>query len=331
MSRRVLIPPSLPRSLPIGGGNLARAIWDFSGATMGTYWKARVVECTTLARPDAKKIITHALGLVVARMSPWETDSDLGRYRAAPRDSWVSISTETFVVLSRALEVAALTEGRYDPTIGRLTDALGFGPSGKEHVVALDSSVAQIARTHSGYARVTLDTTRCAVFQPGGMELDLCSIAKGYAVDLAIEKLRTAGVESCFVEIGGEARGVGCKPDGQPWWCLIEPPPIAGHALTSIVAAACDLALATSGNSLRPHIVNPRADESIEPTLESVTVLAPTCMEADVWATALFVLGAEAGATFAQTHGLAAMFVENLPAHGHRERWSPQFAAFLAE
>lgn len=326
----MLIPPTLPASLPIGGGHAARAVWDFNGTTMGTYWRAHVVESDFVSSGRARRIVCDALAAVVARMSPWEPHSDLGYYRSAAAGSWVPLSADTFKVLSRALEVAALTGGRYDPTIGRLTDTLGFGPTDPARAAPPGSPPALRARSATGFTRIALDPVKQAVWQPGGLQLDLCSIAKGYAVDLAIEQLAAAGMRSCFVEIGGEARGRGCKPHGQPWWCEIERPPLAGHGLPPTVAAACDLALATSGNTLRRHIVNPLPGETIEPTLETVTVLASTCMEADVMATALFLLGAEAGAKFANAHGIAALFVEHFPAQGHRERWTPRFADFLA-
>ncbi len=337
MSRRVLIPPALPRSLPIGGGHLACAIWDFSGATMGTTWRARVVQPDGLTTEAVGTLLRESIAFVVARMSPWESASDLGRFRAAAPGTWVPLHAATFTVLRRALEVAALTGGRYDPTIGRLTDALGFGPTDPAAAALPGSPAEAAARADTGYTRVPLDPERLAVFQPGGLQLDLCSIAKGYAVDLALERLASAGVHSCFVEIGGEARGRGCKPDGQPWWCLIEPPAAQGHGLPGMVAAACDLALATSGNTLRRrslpdgelgHIISPLPEHPVDPVLESVTVTAATCMEADVFATALFLLGAERGVAFAADHGLSALFVERLPS-GHRESWSPNFAELL--
>lgn len=176
------------------------------------------------------------------------------------------------------------------------------------------------------------------MLQPGGFQLDLCSIAKGYAADLAVERLQAAGVEACFIEIGGEARCLGCKPDGHPWWCLVASPRAAGHGLPTNVVA-CDLALATSGNSLRHrvlpdgelgHIVNPLPDGRLDPLLESVTILAPTCQKADVFATALFLLGTEEGCAFARTHDIAALFVHRTPAGTYAERWSPRFADFLA-
>ncbi len=339
MSRRVLIPPTLPRSLPLGGGHAARAIWDFGGTTMGTYWRARVVEPDRLTRDDAEKIVRDTLAFVVARMSPWEPDSDLSRFRSARAGEWTPLDPHTFRVLSRALEIAELTYGHYDPTIGRLTDALGFGPGDPALAVLPDSPRATEARALIHHRRVQLDPARHAVLQPGGVQLDLCSIAKGYAVDLVIERLQSADTLSCFVEIGGESRGIGCKPDGQPWWCRLESSADAARTLPPTVAAACDLAIATSGNTLRKrllpdgrelgHIVDPLRNDPPSPTLESVTVLAPTCIDADAFATALFLLGSREGCRFAEQHDLAALFVERTPPAGYREHWSPRFAAFL--
>lgn len=339
MERRILVPPRLPANLPLGGGHAARAIWDFAGTSMGTYWRARVVEPDTRSRSEVQDLIHTALATVVACMSPWEPDSDLGRYRVAAAESWVPLRPSTAIVLQRALEVAALTGGRYDPTIGRLTDVLGFGPSEPADAVRPGSPAAERARDTIGHTRVRIAPATAAVFQPGGVQLDLCSIAKGYAVDLAVERLLAAGVRSCFVEIGGEARGHGCKPDGQPWWCQIEPPACAAPDVPVTLAAACGLALATSGNTLRKrflpegelgHIVNPLPGHALPAGLESVTVLAPTCMEADVFATALFLLGPDEGRTLAANLNLAALFVERSEDRTYREQWSPRFADFLA-
>ncbi len=346
MERRILIPPRLPAELPLGGGHAARAVWDLAGATMGTYWRARVVEAEGLTPQRAEAVLAEALATVVAAMSPWEPASDLARYRAAAAGTWAPLGEHTCRVLARALEVAALTGGRYDPTIGRLTDALGFGPAGEAGAAAPGSPEAERARAATGHARAALDAPGRRVYQPGGYALDLCSIAKGYAIDLALARLAAAGARSCFLEIGGEARGRGCKPDGQPWWCLLEPPaPDCG--LPRTIAAASDLALATSGNARRTralpggplgHLLNPLPAEPLPPGLETVTVLAPTCMEADVWATALFLLGPERGLALATAQGLAALFVERAPGSGsdeatgrgtYRERWSPGFAEYL--
>lgn len=339
VERRVLVPPNLPATLRRPGALGARAIWDFNGTTMGTHWRARVVECEALRRHEAEALIHDALATVVRCMSPWESESDLGRYRIACPNTWVPVCEHTLIVLRRAHEVAAITQGAYDPTIGRLTDALGFGPADPVRAVLPESHDAEIARSFTGYQRVRIDPASMTVFQPGGFELDLCSIAKGYAVDLAIDRLAAAGADSSFLEIGGEARGVGCKPDGQPWWCRIEPPAKAGAGYPVTVAAACGLALATSGNALRKrmlpegelgHIVNPLPGGALPPGMESVTVLAPSCMEADAFATALYVLGPEEGIPLADSLGLAALFVSRQADGGFRECWSRSFEAYLS-
>ncbi len=338
MERRVLIPPVLPSALPIGGGHAARAIWDFNGTTMGTYWRARVVECHVLQPDRAEAIIRDALTTVVDCLSPWEPASDLGRYRRAAPGRWVSFGPHTLSVLPRALEIAALTHGAYDPTIGRLTDVLGFGPSDPASAVLPGSREEALARESVGYTRIQVRTADASVLQPGGVQLDLCSIAKGYAVDLVIERLAAAGVVACFVEIGGDARGIGCKPDGQPWWCLIEPPAQADANLPETVAAACDLALATSGNALRRrrfadgeigHILHPLPGRTLSAGLESVTVLARTCMEADAFATALFVLGPDEGGRLAEALGLAVLFRERQAGGACSERWTERYAEYL--
>ncbi len=306
---------------------------------MGTHWLARVVAPPSVAPLDLERTIIAALDCVVGCMSPWESPSDLARFRAAAPNTWVRISAETYRVLDRALCLADLTAGLYQPAIGRLADVLGFGPSEPTLAVGLDSPAAHAARAVADHASLRLDPIASAVFQPGGFVLDLCSIAKGYAVDLIVERLAAIGVEACFVEIGGEARGMGCRPDGKPWWCLVAPPRAVGHGLPTTVVAACDLAVATSGNTLRRrllpdglelgHILAPRGDAPLDPTLESVTVLAPDCMDADAYATALYLLGIEAGLAFARRHDLAALFVEKTVEGLWREHMSPRLADYL--
>ncbi|BET69089.1 FAD:protein FMN transferase [Opitutales bacterium ASA1] len=338
MENRVLVPPAPSVVLPVGVGACMREVVAFTGLTMGTTWRASVVLPFDVKAHDVERWIVETLEDVVARMSPWVYASDLARFRRASPGSWVPLGADTLRVLQRALEIAALTDGVYDPTIGRLVDVLGFGPGGKNAAHDPGSLAAQRARAEVGFRRVRVDAVGRRVYKPAGVELDLCSIAKGFGVDRVIERLGEAGVESCFVEIGGEARGRGCKPDGQPWWCAIESPRNLGDGWAPMVLAACGVAVATSGNGLRRracahgsigHIVDPRLQRPRGDVLETVTVLATTCMEADAWATALFLLGPERGMEAAEAQGLAALFVSAIGCEGPRERWTRAFAAYL--
>ncbi|MCF3649287.1 FAD:protein FMN transferase [Synoicihabitans lomoniglobus] len=313
--RRVLIPPQLPPARQLGRGALGLPVWSLTGETMGTHWRARVIarpSNTTDDKADARGVITTALDRVVALMSPWETSSDLGRFAAAPAGARVTLARETSLVLDRALAVARLTDGAYDPSLGTVIDLLGFGPTDPSRRHDPDHPTVKAARHAAGFDRLDFNPTTHTVRQPGGVRLDLCSIAKGYAVDLASDALHRVGWTNHFIEIGGDARGRGCKADGQPWWCALDP--VSGAPET--VAALFDHAVATSGNTHHffnhpsgrvGHIVPRVAPDPASPATETiVTVLAPACIDADVWATALHLLGPDLGRDLAESHQLAA-------------------------
>ena len=156
--------------------------------------------------------------------------------------------------------------------------------------------------------------------QPGGVQLDLSAVAKGYGVDRLAFYLKSQGVQHYLVEVGGELRGAGLKPDGQPWWVVLEQVPGAdgAEAADELVLALHGLSVATSGDYRRyferdgrrySHTIDPRNGVPIANDLASVTVVHPQCMAADAWSTALTVLGAEQGLRLAERLGLAARFV----------------------
>ncbi len=160
-----------------------------------------------------------------------------------------------------------------------------------------------------------LDLANFRAYQPGGVTLDLSSIAKGYAVDLCAERLREMGVPSFLMEIGGEFVGQGVKPDGQPWWVELELSDLApapGEPAGTDVALV-NLAVATSGDFVRrrdgvSHIIDGRTGATLDQTLSGVAVLHASAMEADGWATALFALGLAHGLAMADAQGLAVVF-----------------------
>jgi thiamine biosynthesis lipoprotein len=152
----------------------------------------------------------------------------------------------------------------------------------------------------------------------------------------AAAALERAGVKSCLVEVGGELRGTGAKPDGQPWWVELERAPTANDALRTVVALH-DLAVATSGDYRRffdhdgrryAHTLDPASGAPSDHGVVSVTVLAKTCMDADAWATALTVMGPDAALAFATAHDLPALIVSKA-AKGLEERLSPALQAML--
>ncbi len=299
-----------------------------AGATMGTTWSARLALPAGVDEAMARRAIQSALDEVVAQMSHWEDATAITRYNRASV-GWQALPAGMLEVLDCGLEVARLTDGAYDPTLGALVQAWGFGPHQRAYEPPA-SAALDAARARGGWQRVRRDG--CHAWQDGGVLLDFSSIAKGYGVDCAARALQALGVADFLLEAGGELRAQGLRPDGLPWRVAIEWPDGGGHADYVVLDRQ---AIATSGDYRRyfqhagkrhSHTLDPRSGQPVDNGVASVTVLHASCMQADAWATALTVLGAEAGLRMANAQGLAALFLIR-GVHGLEPRASQAFVA----
>ncbi len=257
--------------------------------------------------------IQAALDCVVDQMSTWEPDSVISTLnRAEP--GWYQIPAEFFHVLGRALQIAEQSGGAYDPTMGRLTDLWGFGPKGPVQEPPAHAEIAAALST-AGWRRTALNEPLRGVWQPGGMQFDLSSIAKGYGADEIARVLDEHGAEHYLVELGGELKAKGRNPQGTQWALDIETP---GHASSGFPLTLTDCAIATSGDYRRcfhhhgqryAHTLDPRTGRPLQQALESVSVLHAQCMVADGLATALLCLGLEEGLAHARRHKIPALFM----------------------
>jgi thiamine biosynthesis lipoprotein len=317
--RRVLVPLTVSSGLPPVGS----VLHDAAGSTMGTSWSARFALPPAFSGDDARAIadgLQERLDTVVAQMSHWESDSNLSRFNSASAGSWHQLPSEFFDVVSYAFNVAQRTGGAYDPCSGALVNLWGFGARQRydeANFYAPADSAVQALVARCDRARVTLDTSARRIRQPGGAQLDLSSVAKGYAVDQLARYLDTRGVHHYLAEVGGELRGAGLKPDGQPWWVSLEGVPDSGDT-NPVVIALHGLSIATSGDYRRyyqhagqraSHTLDPRSGYPITNGLASVTVIHSECMAADALSTALTVLGPVDGLRFAEQERLAARFL----------------------
>ncbi len=329
---RVLIPPmtGAPERPP------SDLIWSLSGETMGTTWSVRLVPPPGAAQGDFAAAIEEELARVVAVFSPWEVDSEISRFNAAPAGTW-ALSDDFWALLTQALDLADDVNGAVDPSLGALVDLWGFGPPGPRSVLLPMPSDEEVeaARTVSGWRKLRLHREAQAAIQIGGMKLDVSGIAKGHAVDRVSDRLSALGATSHLIEIGGELKGRGVKPDAQPWWVEIEA--VAGSPAPRTVAALLDLAMATSGDGRRAfthegrlysHTLDGATGRPVDNGLAQVTVFDASAMRADALATALTVLGPVEGLELAAALGLAAHFTERTP-DGLVERMTPAFAAML--
>jgi FAD:protein FMN transferase len=323
--------PQLRRILPRRLLGWPVRAWD--GQSMGTRWSVKASARTRLPAVPLRAAIEAALDGVDRQMSTWRADSDLSRYNAAPAHSWVELPAECWHVVGTALQVARETDGAYDPTVGRLVNLWGFGPDGRRNAPPEPQAIA-LARADCGWQRLRSDPARRALWQPGGVLLDLSAIAKGFAVDQVCAALQRLDVHDYLVEVGGELRARGGRGDGRPWYVAIESPQQSSEL--PLVGVLRNGAIATSGDYLRyfdcagqrySHTIDPRTAQPVAHDLTAVTVLHEQTMLADAYATAFSVLGAEAGLAFAQRHRIAARFVSRA-AEGLAAVESAAFARF---
>ena len=302
-------------SRPIAGAT----ILQLHGQSMGTTWQVKCVVPSVHSPQRLQHAIQQQLDQVVSQMSHWEAQSDLSRFNHAPAGTWAALPAAFYKVLGYASQLAEDSAGAFDPTAGALVNAWGFGPGAGYGNPAFEPPTARAlaaARASSGWRRLQIDPATCSARQPGGLHLDLSAIAKGFGVDQVALHLSAAGIASFLVEVGGELRGAGTKPDGQPWWVALEQPGDGDGAVETIVALH-NLSIATSGDYRRffesggaryCHTIDPRTGQPVAPGLASVTVLHADCMAADALSTALMVMGVEEGIPWAERRGLAALF-----------------------
>lgn len=249
---------------------------------MGTTW--RVLYAARHAPPgEVQAAIETRLAELVAVLSHWEPDSALCRFNRTA-GAWVTLPRDLARVVDAGLHLARVSGGAFDPAVGALVDLWGFGPRGPMPVP--DEAAIEAARAVSGWQRLDWDRDGQCLRQPGGLQLDLSGIAKGYAADELADRLGRMGIAHCLIEVGGELVGRGIRPDGEPWWVDLETPP--GPPLLPLRIALHQMGVATSGDYIRgAHSIDPRTGPAPDNGVVSVSVVAKTAMAADALATAI--------------------------------------------
>jgi len=267
---------------------------------MGTTWHVRLAAPANFDRATLLYAIEARLETILAELSHWRANSILGQFNRAPGGSWHALPLDFAHVYETALDVAEHSGGAYDPAIGELVDLWGFGPE-PAATPPDDVTLAQ-ARIRAGAAHIAYDRTTRSLRQPGGVRLDFSGIAKGFAVDALAIVLRAHECHHALIEIGGELVGMGLRPDGDPWWVDLETP---APNLEPLRIALHQLAVATSGDYVRGrHTIDPRSGRPVAHAL-SISVIHPSAMLADAWATALSVEPPDAMQALATREGLA--------------------------
>ncbi|MDX1557597.1 MAG: FAD:protein FMN transferase [Marinobacter sp.] len=314
-------------------------IWEISGPVFGTSYHINVV-----LTEDQERLETLASGIdkvledVDASMSTWREDSELSRFnQRTDQSEWFPVSAGLFEVIRKANEISRLTDGAFDVTIGPVVNLWGFGPQARPETTPSEDSLAKVLAA-TGFEKLELRADSPALRATPPQYVDLSAIAKGYGVDAVARFLESEGVEAYLVEIGGEVRVNGRKPDDSTWRLAIEQPVSEGREVNRVVALE-SRAMATSGDYRNyyesegrrySHTIDPATGEPIAHKLASVTVIADDCMTADALATGFNVMGYERANALAVRENIPAYFIVRTD-DGFTTHQTPAFSSYVTQ
>jgi len=336
----------------IGGGSLIVLLYFFVSSGNESIWpKGRVPPLGEAGRVEADsghRLIMGTFARVVAvaadsstaekcieaaferlrstenLMSVHRDDSQISKINRDAYKGPVRVSKPTFEVLQKALEISRLSDGAFDITIGALVDL--WRSADEANSVPTDVELLG-ARSKVGYEKLILDVNKESIrFAVDGMKLDLGGIAKGYAIDKAVEAMQRAGAAGGMVDVGGDIRCFGAPPRGKKHWLIgLQDPNIdAGYSMLDtrktkpsienqgkllLKLKLVNRAVATSGGYRRfalveskkySHIIDAKTGYSSE-GLASVTIISQNATDADALATAVSVMGTEKGLALIET------------------------------
>jgi len=280
---------------------------------MGTFYEVTLAAEVSPAKTEQVQGGLDDLLLDINReMSTYDPDSEISRFNKSESTDWFEVSPRFAFVVEQSLKICETTDGAFDPTVAPLVNLWHFGPEIEDRVIPSDEQVkATLAKTGYENLEVRLDPPALRKSLPG-LQLDLSAVAKGFAVDAVGQFLISKGFESHLINIGGEMVGRGRKQDGTAWRVAIERPVELGREIAGVLLLE-NRAVATSGDYRNfyevdgqrySHTIDPKTGHPVTHALRSASVLCRTCLEADAYATAMMVLGYEAGRKLADEQDL---------------------------
>jgi thiamine biosynthesis lipoprotein len=288
---------------------------EFAGPTMGSTYTVKYVHSKDSPSLGLLERETDAiLAEVDQQMSTYRDDSVIEQFNQAPAGTCQVMPAGVLELVAAGQVLNQQSQGAFDLTLEPLLNLWGFGPKARaEKVPTAEQLAAARARVGMQYLRSEGEQ----LCKDVDVQVDFNSIAAGYAVDKIVQRFNELGVTSYMVEVTGELKAAGKKPDGQPWRIGLEAPQ-DGQRVAQRVLALDGYGISTSGDYRNyfeedgqrySHTLDPATGAPITHTLAAVTVADKSTLRADGLSTVLMVMGTERGLAFAEQQGIAAFFV----------------------
>lgn len=273
--------------------------------------------------------LKEVFDMVNQSMSTYMPESDISKIN---RGDTTVVVDETFKeVFLTSKDIWLKTKGAFDPTVGPLVNAYGFGPT--KSLKNIDSTKVDSLMRFVGMEKVELTAGDRIRKQHPEIYLDFNAIAKGYTLDLLANELDERGISNYLIELGGEVVAKGKNPDKDELWAVgIDNPTISDGVEIYKVITLEDRAMASSGNYRKfiedpetgqkfVHSINPETGWPQKSNVLSVTVLAENCMLADAYATSFMVMELEETKNFLNNNSQLDVFIIFTDADGNLQEW----------
>lgn len=317
MMNHVLLRPVIAVSLltALTGCWFSEPVEEFGGSTMGSTYTVKYVRSKDSPSVESLKRETDAiLAEVDVQMSTYRDDSAIEQFNQTPAGTCQTMPDGVLELVDAGRLLHEQSQGALDLTLEPLLNLWGFGPKARaEKVPTTEQLVA--ARARVGMQHLRRDGQQLC--KEVDVQVDFNSVAAGYAVDKLVQRFTELGVTSYMVEVTGELKAAGKKPDGQPWRIGLEAPQ-DGQRVAQRVLAVDGYGISTSGDYRNyfeeegqrySHTLDPLTGAPITHKLAAVTVVDKSTLRADGLSTVLMVMGTERGLAFAERMGIAAFFV----------------------
>ena len=329
---------SLTAALFFTACSRAPEVIELSGPAQGTTWSAKVAAPPRgIGSHELRVAVDEVLLMIDLQMSGYRPDSEISRFNRSDSTDWMPVSQDLVTVVSAALRVSEQSLGTLDITVAPLVNLWGMGPAGARDRLPTDAEIL-LARERVGYRNLSVRDHPAALRKAfPGLTVDLNAVAPGYTADLIAARFTALGVDNFMVDIGGEVRARGRNAAGERWRIAVERPVDTEPEPYAIVQLD-DAAVTTSGEyrhyTMRDghrysHTIDPRTGRPVEHRLASVVVVSSSALDADAWATALNVLGEDAGYALATERQIPALFIID-KAGKLEHRMTPTFHEYVA-